>query len=61
MGRAGSKHQNSNAIKCITIFVEKPILPSMATERQMTMETERAVGDGGVEMRARKGEGWGRL
>lgn len=46
MGGAAPKHQNSSAIKCITIPVEKPILPSMATERQMTVETKRTIGDG---------------
>lgn len=46
MGGAAPKHQNSSAIKYVTISVEKPVLPSMATKRQMTVETERAIGDG---------------
>lgn len=32
----------------MTILVEKPLPPSMAIERPVTMETERAIEAGGI-------------
>lgn len=46
MGGAVSMHQNSSVKKCSTIPVKKPSLSSVATEGQMTMETERARSGG---------------